>query len=39
VPGFENTLVFYVPSPGVVEVMRVLHGARDVARLLEDSNE
>lgn len=39
VPGFESYLVFYVPSPGVVEVVRVLHGARDVARLLEDSSE
>jgi plasmid stabilization system protein ParE len=35
VPGFESYLVFYVPSPGVVEVVRVLHGARDLPRLLE----
>jgi len=36
VPGFESTLVFYVPSPGVVEVVRVLHGARDLPRLFDE---
>ncbi|TAJ16180.1 MAG: type II toxin-antitoxin system RelE/ParE family toxin [Planctomycetota bacterium] len=35
VPGFESYLVFYVPSPGVVEVVRVLHGARDLRRFFE----
>jgi len=35
VPGFESYLVFYVPSPGVVEVVRVLHGARDLPRFFE----
>ncbi|HKX45734.1 MAG TPA: type II toxin-antitoxin system RelE/ParE family toxin [Planctomycetota bacterium] len=33
VPGFESYLVFYVPSPDLVEVVRVLHGARDLPRL------
>ena len=37
VPGFESYLVFYVPSPGVVEVVRVLHGARDLPRIFEES--
>lgn len=34
VPGFERYLVFYLPSPDLVEVMRVLHGARDLKELL-----
>lgn len=34
VAGFEVTLVFYIPSPGVVDVLRVLHGARDLALIL-----
>lgn len=36
VPGFESHLVFYVPLPGVVEVVRLLHGARDLARLFDE---
>lgn len=34
VPGFEVTLVFYMPLPGVIDVLRVLHGARDLAMML-----
>ena len=30
VRGFENHLIFYLPRPGGVEVIRVLHGARDI---------
>lgn len=36
VPGFEAILVFYVASPGVIEVVRVLHGARDLPKRLEE---
>ena len=36
VPGFEVYLVFYAPSPGVVEIVRVLHGARELPRLLDE---
>jgi toxin ParE1/3/4 len=36
VPGFESYLVFHIPSPGCIEVVRVLHGARDIASLLEE---
>lgn len=30
VHGFENHLIFYLPRPGGVEVIRILHGARDI---------
>jgi toxin ParE1/3/4 len=30
VEGFENYLVFYLPRQGGIDVVRVLHGARDI---------
>jgi len=36
VRGFENFLIFYRESGGRVEIIRVLHGARDIESLLED---
>ncbi len=33
--GFENWLVFYRPISDGVEIIRVLHGARDLDDLLE----
>jgi len=33
---FPKYLVFYRPVPGGIEVVRVLHGSRDVATVLED---
>jgi toxin ParE1/3/4 len=36
VPGFENYLVFYRVTPERVEVIRVLHGARDISRIFEE---
>ena len=30
VRGFEYYLVFYIPCSGGIEVVRVLHGARDI---------
>ena len=33
VKGFRNILIFYRPVAGVVEIIRVLHGARDLAAL------
>lgn len=36
VPGFEMHLIFYRPIPGGIEVLRVLHGSRDVQSILED---
>lgn len=35
--GFENWLVFYRPIPEGIEVIRVLHGARDLDDILESS--
>ena len=35
VPGFENYLVFYHLVGDCVEIVRVLHGARDIEVLLE----
>jgi toxin ParE1/3/4 len=34
VTGFEKWLVFYQESDGGIEVIRVLHGARDIASIL-----
>lgn len=36
VPGFPKHLVFYRVVDEGIEVMRVLHGARDLAELLAD---
>jgi len=33
--GFENFLIFYCPIEDGIEVIRVLHGAREIERLLE----
>ena len=35
VAGFRNHLVFYRPAGTVVEIIRVLHAARNVKRLFE----
>jgi toxin ParE1/3/4 len=37
VRGFPNHLIFYLPISGGVEIVRVLHGARDIAPILEAS--
>lgn len=34
--GFENWLVFYRPADGGIEVVRVLHGARDLGPLFAE---
>jgi toxin ParE1/3/4 len=36
VGGFENWLIFYRPTSTGIEVLRVLHGARDLAALFDD---
>jgi toxin ParE1/3/4 len=35
---FENYLIFYRPTPEGIEVLRVLHGARDIDTLLEGTS-
>ena len=34
--GFENHLVFYRPTNAGIEVVRVLHGSRDIPALFAD---
>lgn len=36
VAGFDSYLVFHTASPEEVQVLRVLHAARDLARFFED---
>lgn len=35
IPKYRNYLVFYRALPDAVEIVRVLHGARDIARIIE----
>jgi toxin ParE1/3/4 len=35
IEGFEKHLIFYRPVEDGVEIVRVLHGARDIDRVLE----
>ena len=35
VRGFEDILIFYVVQPDALRVVRVLHGRRDIQRILE----
>jgi toxin ParE1/3/4 len=35
IQSFPNHLVFYLPTPVGIEVVRVLHGARNVKHVLE----
>lgn len=37
IKGFENYLIFYIPHDSQIEVIRVLHGNRHVARLITDT--
>jgi len=34
--GFRRQLVFYIPKQHTIEVVRVLHVARDVEAILKD---
>jgi hypothetical protein len=36
VRGFERHILFYRPTPGGLEFIRVLHDARDLRAILED---
>lgn len=36
IKGFDKYLVFYLPTPAGIEVVRVVHGARDIARLFDE---
>jgi toxin ParE1/3/4 len=39
VKGFSKLLVFYRSVPEGIEVLRVLHGARDLPNILEDASD
>ncbi len=39
IPGFERHIIFYRPVEEGVEVLRVIHGARDLDRILESPEE
>lgn len=34
VPGFDNLLVFYLVTSRTVDIVRVLHGARDIRKII-----
>lgn len=36
VKGFKRCLVFYRPSDSGVEILRVIHGARDIEAILDE---
>ena len=36
VPGFPNHLIFYRTDEDSLEIVRVVHGSRDLVRLLDD---
>ena len=38
IPGFPNHVVFYRPATEGVEILRVLHAARDIDRLLKSDD-
>jgi toxin ParE1/3/4 len=35
VNGFENWLIFYIPKRNGVEIVHIIHGARDILGLLD----
>ena len=35
VKGFENHLIFYLSHSGGIDVIRVIHGARDIENILK----
>ncbi len=39
IDGFPNHLIFYRPTDGGIDVVRVLHGARDIDRVLDSERE
>lgn len=36
IKGFRNYLIFYRPLDGGVEILRVVHGARDIEAILDE---
>lgn len=38
VHGFQNHVVFYIPLDNDIEVVRVVHGARDLPSIVDEEN-
>jgi len=36
IKGFGNYLIFYLPAPYGIEILRILHGARDIDAIFEE---
>ena len=36
VPGFENYVIFYLPTQDEVQILAALHGARDLSNAMKD---
>lgn len=39
VKGFEDILIFYLAEPERVRIVRVLHGRRDISKILEEEQD
>jgi plasmid stabilization system protein ParE len=39
IDGFESLLVFYRPSDDGIEIVRVLHGARDIPKIIDSDDD
>jgi toxin ParE1/3/4 len=39
ISGFERHIIFYRPIDAGVDILRVIHGSRDIDRILEASGE
>ena len=39
VRGFEDILIFYIVQPDALKIVRVLHGKRDLKKILELEHE
>lgn len=39
VSGFEKHLIFYRSVPSGIDIVRVLHGARDIDRILDEETQ
>ena len=39
VQGYKRWLIFYIERPGAIQILRVLHGARDLQALFGEAEE
>ena len=39
IPGFSKYLIFYLPTDDGIQIVRILHGSRNVAALFSDGSE